>query len=156
MTVTKNRTIFQNKSNHSKSYYDKSAKFSGSDTDDLESKLAKFRSYLNLHSVSSSVWVQAFPIMLSDHAQPFFETTVEPHYDLETMPYEHLLTIFRKKYNTPQRNLRLMDEWNSISFSKIATIHPNATLKHRTDQLFQTLSRLRLYLKNEISDFQHK
>lgn len=90
--------------------------------------------------------------MLSDHALTFFETDIERKLDLKTMQSDQLLTIFRKRYKTTEQQLIIMDEWNSVSFDKVTQILPIGSLKERTE----TLGKIRLYLKNDIFEFQHK
>lgn len=97
-----------------KAYYEKSENFTGKDTDDFDSKLTTFKSCLGMHGVNQDVWVRAFPLMLTEHAQTFFETDLDPNFNLETMPFDHLLTFFRKQYNTVKKDLRLMDEWKAF------------------------------------------
>lgn len=73
-----------------------------------------------MHNMNPSVWIRAFPLMLTDNALIFFETAIAPKFDVELMPYEQLITDFRKGYSTPEQRLKLMDDWNSLSFSTIS------------------------------------
>lgn len=77
-------------------------------------------------------------------------------YKLETMSYDLLIQIFGKRYNTPEKYLRLIDECNSLSFKKIATQMPSTSFEERTVNFLHTLGGLMLYLRDSISDLQRK
>lgn len=94
--------------------------------------------------------------MISDHALTFSDTEVESKYDLETMQFDQLVTLFRTRFNTQERSLKLMDEWNYLSFQTVSNMLPNSSLEERIDQLLLIMGRFLLYLKGAISDFQHK
>lgn len=93
-----------------KAYYDKSEKLSGLDSDEFDSKLETYRGHIDLHHVEKSVWVKAFPFMLTDMALVFFKTEIEPSHDLNGLSLDSLVNMFRTKYNSPERELRLMDD----------------------------------------------
>lgn len=71
------------------------------------------------------------------------------------MPFDHLLAIFRKLHNTPDQNLRLMDEWNALSFHVITNIMPSLILEEKTYHMLQNIGKIKLYLKHGIAEFQH-
>lgn len=139
-----------------KSYYDRTEKFSGLDTDDFDSKLDNYERHLELHSVDKSVWVRAFPVMLCDMALIFYKMEIQPVYDLTQLPFEDLVEIFREKFNTPQRALRLADDWDNLTFNSVSTLFPNATFEDKAKYIVSRLTTLRLYLQDQVNDFMHK
>lgn len=75
-TETKPHHILKQVESVQNAYYDKADKFSGHDTDDFDSKLNTFRSKLGINAVGNSVWVRAFPIILTGRALVFFQTSI--------------------------------------------------------------------------------
>lgn len=72
-------------------------------------------------------------IIHSEHARIFFQTRIQPKIYLDKMTFELLVGMFSKRCNTPEGNLRLMDEWNAINFKEIGSLLPNTSLQAKTD-----------------------
>lgn len=89
--------------------YEKVDRLSRADKYDFDSKTTNFIWNLTIHIVNHSMWVQALPIMLTKHALNFFQTSIQPKFDLDIMIFGHLVVLFRKKYNNNERMLGLMD-----------------------------------------------
>lgn len=64
--------------------------------------------------------------------------------------------IFSRCYNTPERKLRFMDQWNSVSVTRSTSSFSSQSLEWRIDYLIQRPGKLRLNLKEFITEFQHK
>lgn len=95
--------------------------------------------------------------MLSDHALIFYRNEIQGTHNLNNLSFDAIVRIFKTKFNTPARRLRLMDEWNTLSIKDIAKAHPTETLEQHTNYLLERLQTLRLYLQEEgISAFMHK
>lgn len=52
--------------------------------------------------------------MLCDYALIFFQTKVAPKFDLLNPPFDQLVSLFAKPYNTSERNIWLMADWDAI------------------------------------------
>lgn len=109
-----------------------------------------------MQNVNLSVWVYALPIMLTEHTLTYLQTMIHRKFDLDTLSFQQLIKMFQKRYNTTERILRLMDEWNALEFTVIAKYLPDARLEDHRDYFLEMLGKLQPYLKNMISEFQYK
>lgn len=85
------------------------------DAEEFYSKLNTFKWHIFIHAVDKGILVHELPIMFTGGALVFFQTTVEPKQDLVALHFDHLFAPLKRRFNTAERNLRLMHECNSIS-----------------------------------------
>lgn len=114
-----------------KAYYEKPDKFTGKRTDEFGSELNDFNIHLGIQAMDKSIWVGAFPIMLTERAIFSSKIIMEPKYDLVDLKFDHFVDLLKRRHKKPELNLWLMDECNNIILPSTEKFYPTASLKYR-------------------------